>query len=184
MIPGVSQSLNRHFGAPGDVRHHDVTGTGGRYELLQEVLERQQAQQRQDEQREAALRVSSSGRRAPLWLLPLLVAVALWLWLVPPAVLQVDAAPTQPIEEEEAALRFVMNAQALRIEEFRRRNGRYPTTLDEAGPPLPGLHYTRLQDGLYQLTGLTERLTLTYRSDLPLDDFASAAGPAGDGLEP
>jgi hypothetical protein len=166
------------------VQYHDVTGSGGRYEVLQEVLERQQAQQEQDEEWEAGRLVSSSGRRAPLWLLPLLVAIAAWLWLVPPTVLRVDAAPVQPIEEEEAALRFVMHAQALRIEEFRQQTGRFPSSLEEAGPPLPGLYYARLQDDLYQLTGSTDRLTLTYRSDLPLDDFAPPAGRAGDGREP
>lgn len=166
------------------MQYHDVTGNGGRYDLLQEVLERQQAQQEQDEQQEAARLVSSGGRRAPLWLLPLLVAVAGWLWLVPPTVLRIDAAPAQPLEEEEAALRFVMHAQALRIEEFRQRTGRFPGFLGEAGPPLPGLSYTRLQDDLYQLTGSTDRLTLTYRSDLPLDDFAPTAARAGGGREP
>jgi len=166
------------------VQFHDVTGSAGRYDLLQEVLERQQAQQKQDEERESARLVSSGGRRAPLWLLPLLVAIAAWLWLVPPTVLRVDAAPAQPIEEEEAALRFVMHAQALRIEEFRQQTGRFPGSLAEAGPPLPGVHYTRLQDELYQLTGSTDRLTLTYRSDLPLEEFAPTLGRAGGNPEP
>lgn len=167
------------------MQYHDVTGSGGRYDILREVLERQQAQEMEDEERESVQRASSGGRRAPLWLLPLLAATAAWLWVSPPSVLRVDAAAPQAIEEEEAALRFVIRAQALRIEEFRRQTGHFPVSLDEAGPPLPGLRYTRLQDDLYQLTGSTDRLTLTYRSDLPLEDFApTGAGPPGDNRGP
>lgn len=154
---------------------HDVSDSGDRYEALLEVLEHQKAQRERDRAREAALR-APHRRRGTGWLVAVLAAVAVWLWLFPPAPLRIASPPAQPAAEEEAALRFIMSLQARRLEAFRRVNGRYPSALEEAGPPLPGVGYARLHDDLYQITGTTERLTLTYRSDLPLDDF-TGGGP-------
>ena len=169
-------------GTPSSGDPHDVSDSGDRYEALLEVLQQQKEQQARDRAREADRR--ASGRQAPpAWLAVLLLGVAAWLWLFPPAALRIEPPPPQPIEQEEAALRFTMYLQAQRIRSFQQEAGRLPATLEEAGPPLPGLRYTRLHEDLYQLTGETERLTLTYRSDLPLEDFAREAADVlgGDG---
>ena len=161
-------------GTPSSGDSHDVTDSGDRYEALLEVLETQKAQAARDRARESA---RGTGRRSgPVLLVGVLLAIAAWLWLFPPAALRVEPPPPQPIAEAETVLRHVMYLQARRIEAFRNETGRYPDALEEVGPPLPGMQYTRLQEGLYQLTGSTDRLTLTYRSDLPLDDFGSSAG--------
>jgi hypothetical protein len=85
-----------------------------------------------------------------------------------------DPPPPQPLAQEEAALRFTMYVQAQRIKAYQEEHGQLPGTLDEAGPPLPGMRYTVLHPDLYQLTGQTDRLTLTYRSDLPLQEFVGS----------
>lgn len=152
---------------------HDVSGPGDRDEALLDVMEHEKSlasQSRAYEERELRRR---GRRRQPYWLVVVLAIIAAWLWLFPPAFLRMDPPPPQAIEEEEAALRFVMYVQAQRIEAHRRETGEYPDRLEDAGPPLPSMTYVRLGPNLYQLTGSTERLTLTYASDLPLDDFVA-----------
>ena len=151
---------------------HDISGAGDRYEALLDVLEHQRTQKEQDEAREVAeRRRRQDERRRPYWLVGVLLLITAWLWLFPPSSLRVDPPEPQPIQQEEEALRFAMYVQAQRIRAFRADNGRLPDRLEEAGPPLPGMRYTVLADGLYQLTGETDRLTLTYQSDLPLEEF-------------
>lgn len=151
---------------------HDVSGAGDRYEALVEVLQHQESQAERDREREyEQLRRRLERAGPPLWAAGVLLLVTAWLWLLPPAFLRIDPPEPQPIEQEDASLRFAMYVQAQRIKAYREATGRYPTRLEEAGPPLPAMRYTRLNDDLYQLTGETDRLTLTYVSDLPLKDF-------------
>lgn len=158
---------------------HDVSGAGDRHEALLDVLEHERLRASQGREYDARERRRRERGRQPYWLVGVLAVIAGWLWLFPPSVLRMDPPPPQPIEEEEAALRFVMYVQAQRIEAHRRETGEYPDRLEEAGPPLPSMTYARLGRELYQLTGSTERLTLTYASDLPLEEFA---GRDPDGL--
>lgn len=175
ILPGSEQTATVTTDTPSSGDSHDITDSGDRYEALLEVLEHQKAQLERDRAREASLR-APRRRRGTGWLVGVLTAIAVWLWLVPPAPLRIEPPPPQPVAEEEEALRFIMSIQARRLEAFRRVSGRYPSSLEETGPPLPGVRYARLHDDLYQITGTTDRLTLTYRSDLPLDDFADG-GP-------
>lgn len=154
---------------------HAITGSGDRYEALLDVLEHEKTQAARDRALEEAERQKRKRKQGgPYWLVAVLLAISAWLWLFPPAILRLDPPAPQPVAEEEAALRFTMYVQAQRIGAFRQENGRLPETLDEAGPPLPHMEYTILNSGLYQLTGATERVTLTYRSDLPLPDFVGS----------
>lgn len=151
---------------------HDISGAGDRYEALVEVLQHQESQAERDRERESEeLRRRLERDGPPWWPVAVLVVVAAWLWLLPPGFLRIDPPEPQPIEQEDASLRFVMYVQAQRIKAYREETGRYPARLEDAGPPLPSMRYTRLSDDLYQLTGETDRLTLTYVSDLPLEDF-------------
>lgn len=154
---------------------HHISGGGDRYEALMAVLEHQASQSARDRAREAEqLRRQRETRDRPYGLVAVLLVFTAWIWLLPPAFLRVEAPPAPPVQEEEAALRFLMYVQAQRIKAYRQETGEYPTRLEEAGPPLPGMRYMRLADELYQLTGVTERLTLTFRSDLPLEEFVGS----------
>lgn len=165
---------------PGSPRDPDnITGGGSRYEALLEVLEQQQRQAEIDRERERRQR-RPSDRRVPGWLAVVLGLVAVWLWVLPPPFLSVnEPAPRSPADEE-AALRFAVYVQAQRIQEFRNRSGRLPESLDEVGPPLQDMDYVRLAPGLYQLTGTTGRVRVTYRSDLPLADFVGSGADVLD----
>ncbi|MFW6205947.1 MAG: hypothetical protein ACOC5I_01785 [Gemmatimonadota bacterium] len=154
---------------------HEISGSGDRYEALLEVLEHEESQARRSREWEAAERRKRSRRTRSYWPLVVLLAIAAWLWIFPPGFLRIEPPPAQPVEQEEQALRLTIYLQAQRIQGFVEENGRLPDPLDEAGPPLPGMEYTVLQPGLYQLTGSTDRLALTYRSDLPLQDFVGDA---------
>ncbi len=160
---------------------HDISGAGDRYEALVEVLQHQQSQAERDRELERKRRARSQEREGtPPWVLVVVLVVAAWLWILPPAFLRVEPPPPQPIEKEEASLRFVIYAQARRLDAYRQQTGRYPERLEEAGPPLPGMTYARLHADLYQLTGSTDRLTLTYISDLPLENFLGAGAGVMD----
>ncbi|MDX1674329.1 MAG: hypothetical protein R3314_05935 [Longimicrobiales bacterium] len=165
---------------PSSNRDHDISGGGDRYEALLEVLEHEKTQAARAKQLEEAERQKRREQRGPYWPVAVLAVITAWLWLFPPGFLRLEPPPPQPIEQEEAALRFTMYVQAQRIKTFREETGRLPETLDEAGEPLPGMQYTRLHQELYQLTGATDRITLTYRSDLPLDEFVGSGAEVLD----
>lgn len=165
-------------GSSGDA--HDITGDGDRYEALLQVLEREKEQAARDRALEEAERQQRKKQRGPLWPAAVLFLITAWIWLFPPAFLRMDPPPPQPVAQEEAALRFSMYLQAQRIKAFHLEHGRLPDSLAEAGPPLPGMRYTVLHTDLYQLTGATERVTLTYRSDLPLRDFVGSGAAVLD----
>jgi hypothetical protein len=46
------------------------------------------------------------------------------------------------------------------------------------------MEYVKLTDALYQLTGKTERVVLTYRSDLPLREFVGSGAEVLDDRPP
>ncbi|MFO7895075.1 MAG: hypothetical protein R6U63_15280 [Longimicrobiales bacterium] len=159
---------------------HNITGSGDRYETLLEVLEHEKNQAARDRALEEAERQRSKERRGPYWPVVVLLAITAWLWLFPPAFLRLEPPPPQPVAQEEAALRFTMYVQAQRIKAFQEENGRLPGSLEEAGPPLPNMRYTVLHTDLYQLTAMTDRVTLTYRSDLPLSEFVGSGADVVD----
>lgn len=177
---------------------HDISGAGDRYEALVELLEHQASQSARDRALELEQLRRSRERRGPrpYWLLGVMAFLLAWVWLLPPAFLRTDPPPPQPLEQEEAALRFAIYVQAQRIAAYRAETREYPVRLEEAGPPLPDMQYTRLAAGLYQLTGETDRIRLTYRSDLPLEGFVRsgadviergarpARGESTNGLDP
>ena len=154
-----------------------VTGGADRYEALLEVLEKQAEQAKERGGRPPEQGGSS---RLKIGLLVVLLAVTAWLWIMPPAWLVPPPPPPQPIQQEEAALRFTMYLQAQRVRAYQLEHGSLPETLAEAGQAIPGVDYVLLGPGLYELTGSTDRLRLTYRSDEPLRDWMNTGATAVD----
>lgn len=146
-----------------------VHGGVDRYQALLEVLE-QQADRAADDD---AAQAHPFGRRVAVVLLVLLLAATVWLWVFPPAWLAIEPPPPSPAEQE-ASLRFAMYVQAQRIRAYQLETGELPTTLEEAGAPLPGMGYRLVEPGVYELTGATDRLRLTYRSDQPLRQWVGS----------
>jgi hypothetical protein len=152
----------------------NITGGGDRYEALLEVLQRRAHQEARDRALEAQERVRRSERATPYWLIVVLALISAWLWLMPPSFLRVEASPPPPVAEEETTLRWVIYLQVQRIKAYEAEKERLPDRLEEAGQPLPGMRYVKLAPTLYQLTGATDRVVLTYRSDLPLVAFVGS----------
>lgn len=159
-----------------------VEGGVDRYEALLEVLEQQA------ERADAEDRRPRRGDRSSRWKVSALVALlalTAWLWILPPAWLVPPPPAPPPIAEQEAALRFGMYLQAQRIRAFQLREGALPVTLEEAGEPLPGMSYVLVAPGVYELTGRTDEVRLTYRSDMPLREWVGAGADVVDeGLIP
>ncbi len=99
------------------------------------------------------------------------VSLAFWIWFFPPGWAQRNPVPIPSVAEEETSLRLVMFLQAQRIEAFRSENGHLPQSLEEAGPPLPGVEYTPLAGQTYYLRGEGGQAYLGYFSSQPIDTF-------------
>ncbi|MBW3553085.1 MAG: hypothetical protein KY466_06235 [Gemmatimonadetes bacterium] len=154
-------------GNPGSRRRAaPVHGGGDRYEALLEVLEQQAERASQDDlpRRPAVLRFEAI-------LLVALALITVWVWVLPPAWLIPRAVPPVPIAEEEAGLRIGIYLQAQRIRAYELAHGVLPETLEEAGPAIPGMRYRVVSHGVYELTGTTERVRLSYRSTEPLREW-------------
>jgi hypothetical protein len=160
----------------------NITGGGDRYEALAEILQEHAANQARDREAEARERERLSKRDSmvPPWFAVVLLLITAWVWIFPPGFMRMDPPAPPPVEQEEAALRFTMYVQVQRIRAFQQERGRLPVTLDEAGPPLPGMEYHRVTQDVYQLNGATERVRLTYSSDLPLDEFVGSGADVLD----
>ena len=83
--------------------------------------------------------------------LAVLLVVALYLALNPPAWILPSPVPVPTAAEREAGIRFAVYLQAQQIEHFRTTRGRLPATLAEAGPPFPGIRYIVVSATHYQL---------------------------------
>lgn len=99
------------------------------------------------------------------------LSLAFWIWFFPPGWAQRNPVPIPSFAEEETSLRLVMFLQAQRIETFRAENGHLPRSLEEAGPPLPGVEYTPLAGQTYYLRGEGGQAYLGYFSSEPIDTF-------------
>ena len=99
------------------------------------------------------------------------LSLAFWIWFFPPGWAQRTPVQFPSVAEEETSLRLVMFLQAQRIEAFRAENGHLPRSLEEAGPPLPGVEYTPLAGQTYYLRGEGGQAYLGYFSSQPIDTF-------------
>ncbi len=105
------------------------------------------------------------GTTAPrIVLAALTTVVAAWLWIFPPAFLQPPGVVQPSLERVEAGLQVAVALQVDRIEQFRRETGRLPDRLDEAGEPLPGMTYTRVNAQVFRLRGRKAESVILYES--------------------
>ena len=126
-------------------------------------------------EKEAATRPAVAPRRRmhPVAILSLLVLVAVgaWVGLARPSWIFERGAPAEPVSMQEASLRLAMAMQFQRIERFRSQSGRLPTTIDEAGPPMPGVRYQARHPDGFTLTGTNGVVTLTLQSTESVSAF-------------
>ena len=112
-----------------------------------EQTKRSEAERHTTEQAEALRR----KKTIRLTVLGLALAIALVLAFSPPAWVLPAPEPRPTAAQREAGIRFSIFLQAQQIEHFRTGRGRLPSTLEEAGPPLPGVAYLVNSGSTYQL---------------------------------
>ncbi|HEU4829800.1 MAG TPA: hypothetical protein VFT04_11460 [Gemmatimonadales bacterium] len=129
------------------------------------------------EKREKDLAARPDGppkRRAhPVVVLSLLVLAVVggYIGIARPSWIFERGAPAEPVSMQEASLRLAMAMQFQRIERFRAQSGRLPTTVEEAGPAMPGVRYQARHPDGFTLTGTNGTVTLTLQSTESLSAF-------------
>lgn len=136
---------------------------------------------RDQERRERARQGQAARTLRSRWIrygaLVLSAGLVAYLWIAPPAWLDRRAPPDPPAAEVEASLRLALYLQVQRVEAYRGRAGAAPGRLEEAGPTLPGMSYTRLGPDRYRLQARDRGVSLTYDSLDPSEEIL------GDGVE-
>ena len=110
------------------------------------------------------------------------VAISAWIWLWPPSAMRISSPGPPPVAEEEATLRLVMYFQAQKIEQYLLDTGGVPVDLEEAGPVFRGMEYIRLTNRDYRILGRTGRVTLSYSSAEPLNEFVGTGSSVLAGM--
>ncbi len=131
----------------------------------------------QAERKEAREAVQLPGRRPllpQLTALALSTVVAVYVWFGSPSWLEPRLPPPPPLEVEETSVQAAVYIQAQQIEAYRVRNGRLPAFLEEAGPAVAGVRYTRLDARTYRIQGHDQRVAFSYTSGEPMDSLAAA----------
>jgi hypothetical protein len=131
-------------------------------------------------EREEAAHKKSTPKKQPRWMLPVgiqLAVLAVYLLISPPAwvVVHPIEAPDPAVAEQ--SLRVAMYMQSQRIEDWRIKNGRLPTTLAEIGASVtPGVEYQIVGTNQYRLVGTNgPEASLVYDSTESPDDFLGDA---------
>ena len=167
--------LIRSGEAPAGLDRWRMSDDKERQRALEEVL-RDQA--RREVLREIAHRDTGASLRLQL-ITSVLVVAALLVWLIPVPGFRASIPFPLAREEEEAALRLATWVQAQQVEAFRQRRGRLPDVLREAGEPLPGMTYERIDAGTYRLSGASEHMTVIWA---PTDTLDARTRQRVDGL--
>jgi len=84
-------------------------------------------------------------------------------WFFPPA-------PKETPQIQEASLRLMVYREILRVEAFRKAQGRLPGTLNEAGGGDTGVQYSAQGDG-YSLSASSDGRSVVYQSTTPPNAF-------------
>ena len=139
-----------------------------RKKLIEEYEQTKRSEaERHTSERAQALRRKTTTR---MTVLGFILAVAMVLAFAPPDWLLPAPAPRPTAAEREASIRFSIFLQAQQIEHFRGSRGRLPSTLEEAGQPLPGVAYQVSGAGSYQLRS-TQDQSISYNSTDSLHAF-------------
>ena len=130
-----------------------------------------QAEEREAEHREAELARKHKGVGPSVAVFALLVlGLCGYLYMDRPEWLFPSAAVPESTAVQEASLRIGMANVAQHIEQYRKRTGRLPATLAEAGTQLDGVSYQAI-DTTWHLTGTHGGLELTLTSQQPVAAF-------------
>jgi len=106
----------------------------------------------------------------------LLLALAAWVALSPPAWVTGPAAPRPTEGDLERGLRAAIYLQVQQVEAYRLREGRVPSHLSELPVHLPGLTLVRSNNRVYQIRGLRpDGVPVVYDSARPSPAFEAAA---------
>jgi hypothetical protein len=141
-------------------------------EAFDSVL-KQQAENREAEQREEAARRRKRNRVRPLVLAAAVLVLFLctYLYIERPEWLFPSSAPPESVAIQEASLRIGMANVAQHVERHRQRIGRLPRTLLEAGTQVEGIIYQPLDSVQWRLIGSHGGIELTLGSGEPLPKF-------------
>lgn len=144
-------------------------------QALIEAYERVLLADAEKREKDQAARPEGPPRRRlhPVVVLSLLVliGVSAYVGVARPAWLFERGAPTEPVSMQEASLRLAMAMQFQRIERFRAQSDRLPTTMEEAGPVMPGVRYQARHPDGFTLTGTNGAVTLTLQSTESVSAF-------------
>ena len=116
----------------------------------------------------ADLAVTPWYRRAST--VALLVVLTAIVWAAPLLIARAGV-PQLSARDRDAALRFAMAQEVVRIEDFRAARGRLPRVLTDVSEVFAGMSLDVLDSATYRLTGTDEGLVLTFRSDSSLKTF-------------
>jgi hypothetical protein len=102
--------------------------------------------------------------------------VLAWLWIARPAMIFGAGRTAKAMTESErdAFVRYSLYLEKARVEDFRRLNGRLPTSLAEAGPTEDGVTLATTSDG-YVLEGTASGTTLRLTERMNADSFLGDA---------
>lgn len=142
-----------------------MSSDDARSRALEDVLrhEEERAQARMRAQRRMQ-RQQTRGLGVRHGVFVLALAATAYVWFASPGWARIDRPPPPTPEHQEASLRVAIFLQAQQVEAFRQRTGHLPAELAKAGPPLPGIVYTRTPRGTYHLEGQNDTLVLFYSS--------------------
>ena len=137
-------------------------------------------QARRNELRRAAPSGRKKARLHPL-IPPALALVSIWLWAVPPSILQ-PVAPSIPPANQEADLRMEMFIRSLEIQRYVAANGTLPPVAGGLDDIPDGVEYAPLGNGVYRLRGRTGDITVDYISTESTEQLLGNAQAIVSGL--
>ena len=100
-----------------------------------------------------------------------LMAASAYSWVARPEFIWGPKAEPLPAVEEEAGYRMAMFFVAQRVEAFRQAQGLYPSALAAIGEDIPGVTYTIVSDGVFELSTNLNGKRIVFRSDQSADEF-------------
>lgn len=166
-----------------DLPVHDISSVEHRERILADALAHAEVQEAHYKVVPAAEPV---GGRWKVAVASLLLALAAWVALVPPAWVTGTDLPRPSAADLERGVRSAIYLQVQQVEAFRLREGRLPSHLSELPVQLPDLTLVRSNNRVYQIRGRgADGVLVVYDSSRPSPAFeAAAAGWIGERGQP